>query len=64
VRGAFVAAADLDLRWRDAAPRRIKAEAHYSANAGANDLCGDRRADPPTYGAFADLAACLRAIAP
>ncbi len=52
----FAAAAELDLRWRGAPPRRAAA-----ADASSPDLCGQSRDARPAYGAFEDFAACLRA---
>lgn len=60
-RVAFASAADLDLRWRGAAPRRPEEVGlATTAEAGAVDLCGRPRGNPATYGAFEDFVACLR----
>ncbi|MFC5460193.1 right-handed parallel beta-helix repeat-containing protein [Massilia niabensis] len=43
----------LDLRWRDAAPRR-------DGGTGGNDLCGATRGSGAGYGAFQDFHACVQ----
>jgi hypothetical protein len=52
-RSLFVDAARLDLRWRDETPRYAAREPH-------TDLCGTARAPQRAYGAFDDMAPCLR----
>lgn len=51
-RGWFMDVAAMDLRWRDAAPRRA------AAAAAPPDLCGVARPARPAYGAFEDIQAC------
>lgn len=51
VRALFADAAQFDLSWKSAAPRR-------SAPTQAPDLCGKTRPAQPAYGAFEDFAAC------
>ena len=53
LRALFVAAENLNLRWRGDPPRRGAVPL-----AGA-DLCGTTRPTEPAYGAFEDFAACL-----
>jgi len=52
-RELFIDAGALDLRWHGQPPRR----ASVSETAG-RDMCGQRRAAQPVYGAFDDVAAC------
>ncbi len=59
VRELFVDAAALDLRWRDAVPRRAGAVATPPS---ARDLCGAPRPARPAYGAFEDFARCRPAV--
>jgi hypothetical protein len=59
-RGVFIDARQLDLRWRDTAPRRSQIAAAAGAGPNAVDLCGQRRANPAAYGAFEDFTDCLR----
>jgi parallel beta-helix repeat protein len=57
VRRLFVDAEALDLRWRDAPPRRQR-----PATVPA-DLCGVTGVSRPAYGAFEDVAECARSAA-
>ncbi|MDB5791299.1 MAG: hypothetical protein JWQ80_1323 [Massilia sp.] len=52
-RTLFAHAAQLDLRWRDGAPRR-------KGGAVGSDLCGKARGRESAYGALDDFRACLR----
>ncbi len=53
-RGLFADANAFDLRWRGEPPRRKDAAALTP------DLCGARRPANPVYGAFEDVAPCLK----
>ena len=55
-RSLFKVPAQLDLRWAEAAPRRV------AGAAPAPDLCGAARPAAPAYGAFEDFAACLTPV--
>lgn len=59
-RGAFVAAADLDLRWRAAPPLRASAAVPAADWPVGVDLCGQPRIGAGVFGAFADFSPCLR----
>lgn len=52
-RSLFRVPSQLDLRWAEAAPRRV------AGAASAPDLCGAVRPPAPAYGAFEDFAACM-----
>ncbi|MES2018650.1 MAG: right-handed parallel beta-helix repeat-containing protein [Pseudomonadota bacterium] len=54
VRRLFGAPQGLNFAWRDAAPRRAE------AGSLTPDLCGVTRPGAPAYGAFEDIAACLK----
>jgi hypothetical protein len=60
-RGLFSDPARLDLRWRDAPPRRAAARHAASPPAAAAGLCGAGRGAQRAYGAFDDFSRCLRA---
>jgi hypothetical protein len=53
-RGLFADAGAFDFRWKHEAPRR------HAGHALAPDMCAAPRPASPAYGAFEDIAACLR----
>jgi hypothetical protein len=60
VRSLFRAPEMGDFSWRDGAPLRAEADVE-SRPADASDLCGQRRAAPAVFGAFARFSDCLTA---